>query len=75
MPVVHWSSSSSSSGTSESEEDGICLNVRTRKAQKEQKQIGNKQMRHKLHSLASACDRTGVSDRSAAFIVNAAVFD
>lgn len=33
------------------------------------------QMRLKLPSLAQACDRTGVSDRSAAIIVNAALTD
>lgn len=32
-------------------------------------------MRGKLQNLASACDRTGISDRSAAFIVNAALVD
>lgn len=33
------------------------------------------QMRTKLPSLAQACDRTGVSDRSAAILVNAALKD
>lgn len=33
------------------------------------------QMRKKLKNLATACDRTGVSDRSAAIIVNAAMLD
>ncbi|ESO04101.1 hypothetical protein HELRODRAFT_173188 [Helobdella robusta] len=32
-------------------------------------------MRGQLQNLATACDRTGISDRSAAFIVNAALLD
>lgn len=74
MPVVHWSDSSSSSGLS-SEENDISLNEWAQTFQKEEKQKENKQMRHKLPNLALACDRTGVSDRSAAFIVNAAMLD
>lgn len=33
------------------------------------------QMRGKLKNLAAACDRTGISDRSAALVVNAALLD
>ena len=55
-----------SSGSSDSE---------VKKDTKHHKKQPTKQMRLKLQNLAASCDRTGVSDRSAAIIVNAALLD
>lgn len=63
-------SSDSSTISSDGEEGEFLVKETARQSSK-----GSQQMRRKLQNLATACDRTGVSDRTAAYIVNAALLD
>ncbi|GBP46965.1 hypothetical protein EVAR_30997_1 [Eumeta japonica] len=66
-PILNSSSSSSSIAASDEDEDVIFRTEITTQSTEE--------MRSKLQNIATAYNRTGVSDRSAALIVNDALLD
>lgn len=70
-PAIVWTSDSSSAETSDEDDEFRTAEVVVSKPSLTKTQ----QMRDKLKNLATTCDRTGVSDRSAALIVNAALHD
>lgn len=69
-PAIVWTSGSSSAETSDEDDQFRTAELVSNPSLKK-----TQQMRDKLKNLATTCDRTGVSDRSAALIVNAALLD
>ncbi|CAG9794368.1 unnamed protein product [Diatraea saccharalis] len=69
-PGIVWTSDSCSASTSDEDDEFRTAELVSKPSLKK-----TQQMRDELKNLATTCDRTGVSDRCAGLIVNAALLD